>query len=284
MTPLVNTPANTAQIDYWNAQAGKTWSENQERLDRQLDGLGRAAQAVLAPAPGERLLDLGCGCGQTTLELALAAGPSGHLTGVDISAPMLEVARARPRPPAAAPVVWRQADAQTADLGEAGFDAAFSRFGVMFFADPVVAFTNIGRAVRSKGRMAFVCWRPLAENLWMRGPLEAAAPLLPPSPPADPHAPGPFAFADPDRPCALLTTAGWRNISVAPHDAMVGAGDIEETLAMSLKVGPLGAALRESPDLVLRVTDRVRAFLEGHVGDRGVELPAAVWLIRAERP
>ena len=179
---------NTAQVDYWNAVAGETWVTYQAQLDRQIQPLGAEALRVLEPAPGERVIDIGCGCGQTTLALAERVGAAGAATGVDISRPMLEVARQRPVPAGAAAPRFVEADAQAADLGRGAHDAAFSRFGVMFFADPAAAFANIRAALKPGGRMVFVCWRPLAENLWMRLPLEAAQPLLPPMPPADPAA------------------------------------------------------------------------------------------------
>ena len=142
---------NAAQVAYWNDAAGQTWAEMQEALDRQLAPLGRAAMAALAPTPGERLLDIGCGAGQTTLELAAAVAPGGEVLGLDISRPLLEVARARPAVPG---VRFLEGDAQTHAFEPAGFDGAFSRFGVMFFADPPAAFANIRRALKPGGRAA----------------------------------------------------------------------------------------------------------------------------------
>jgi SAM-dependent methyltransferase len=277
--------ANTAQAEYWNLQAGPVWAENQGRLDRQLDPLGRAAQRALDPRPGERLLDVGCGCGHTTLQLADAVAPEGVVTGIDISRPMLEVARSRA---GNAPVRFVEADAQTGDLApgvaEGAYDAVYSRFGVMFFEDPPRAFANIARAVRPGGRLAFVCWRAVTENAWMRGPFEAAAALLPPPKPGDPLAPGPFAFADPARIRAVLEGGGWTDVEIAPHDQAIGAGGVEESLALALRVGPLGAALREWPDLTGKVIDAVRAFFARHDGPGGVRLPSATWIVTARRP
>ncbi|MDF2901645.1 MAG: SAM-dependent methyltransferase, partial [Phenylobacterium sp.] len=190
--------ANADQIAYWNNAAGETWAALQDRLDRQIEPLGLRAIEAGAPQPGERVLDIGCGCGQTSFELARRVGPSGRVLGVDISAPMLEVARQRAAG-AAANVSFIEADAQTHAFQNGGFDLAISRFGVMFFDDPTAAFRNIGAALRPGGRLSFVCWRPMLENAWMATPLFAAMPLLPPLPPPDPAAPGPFAFADPER-------------------------------------------------------------------------------------
>jgi SAM-dependent methyltransferase len=276
---------NAAQAEYWNLQAGPVWVENQARLDRQLDPLGRAAQRALDPRPGEALLDLGCGCGQTSLQLAEAVAPDGLVTGVDISRPMLELARSRAPGPR---VRFVEADAQTGDLAAGlanpAYDAAYSRFGVMFFEDPPRAFANVARSVRPGGRLAFVCWRAITENAWMLGPYQAAAAHLPPQTPGDPLAPGPFAFADPSRLRAVLEAGGWTDIDLAPHDEAIGAGGVEESLAVALRVGPLGAALRESPELAPKVIDAVRAFFEAHDGPDGVRLPSATWIVTARRP
>ncbi|MBW4024646.1 MAG: class I SAM-dependent methyltransferase [Proteobacteria bacterium] len=275
---------NEAQIEFWNATAGRTWAGCQALLDRQLEPLGAEAMAALAPATGDRILDIGCGCGQTSVLLAEHAGPSGSVVGVDISEPMLAVARARPVPPGANPPTFQQADVQTADLGDAVFDAVFSRFGVMFFSDPVLAFGNIRRAMKPGGRLAFVCWRPLPLNPWMLVPMDAARPLLPPlPPPPDPTAPGPFAFADGDRVRAILTAAGFAQVQIRPHDRLIGSGNLDDAITLALRVGPLGSVLRESPDLAPAVSGVVRTALSAYVTPAGVLMPAAVWIVTAAR-
>lgn len=273
--------ANAAQIEYWNALAGETWVKYHAQLDRQIAPLGHRAQAALAVRPGEAIIDIGCGCGQTSLELAAAVGPSGSVTGIDISNPMLEIARAEAHAAGLANATFEEADAQTFGLAAARFDAAFSRFGVMFFADPVATFANLRTALKTGGRLAFVCWRPFAENLWMRIPMDAARDLLPPMPPADPLAPGPFAFSDPDRVRQILTDAGYGAVTITPFDAMIGGGDLEQTLELSLRVGPLGAVLRENPDYAALAVAAVRAALAGHVTPAGVMMPGAVWIVEA---
>jgi SAM-dependent methyltransferase len=272
---------NEAQIDYWNDAAGPTWVRFQAQLDRQLTPLGAEALRVLAPAAGERVLDVGCGCGDTSAQLAGRVGAAGAVVGVDISAPMLAVARARPVAAGAATPDFRQADAQSADLGAAAFDAIFSRFGVMFFADPQAAFANIRKSLRPGGRMSFVCWRPLAENPWMREPMEAARPFLPPAPPSDPLAPGPYAFADPDRVRGILEGAGFSGVAIDPFDARIGGADIEQTLALTFRVGPLGAALREHPQYADVLAEAVRGAISPYDTAGGVLMPAAVWIVSA---
>ena len=275
--------ANAAQVAYWNDAAGRTWADLQDRIDRQIRPLGLAAMERLAPASGEQVLDVGCGCGDTSLELARRVGPEGGVLGLDISAPMLEVARGRAEAAGARNLAFHEADAQTAAL-PGGRDAVFSRFGVMFFADPTAAFANLRSALRPGGRLGFVCWRPLAENLWMRLPAETAAGLVPPAPPPEPGAPGPFAFADPDRVRRILAEAGFTGIDLTPHDEAIGGLDLEGTVAMSFRVGPLGAILRERPDLAPLLRERVREAVSPWLRGDAVYMPSATWLVSAQNP
>lgn len=281
----VESGANADQIAYWNNAAGETWAALQDRLDRQIEPLGRRAMDAGAPKGGERVLDIGCGCGQTSLELAQRVAPAGQVLGVDISEPMLEVARRRGGEAGATNVSFLAADAQTQAFPPGGFDLAFSRFGVMFFDDPAAAFGNIAAALAPGGRLAFVCWRPMLENPWMSVPMFAALPLLPPMPPpADPTAPGPFAFADPERLRGILASAGFVDIAIAPHDQQIGGNDLEQTVAMSLRVGPLGAVLRENPELKDGVVGAIREALTQYVTPQGVMLASATWIVTAKRP
>ncbi len=282
MSETTSPSANAAQIDYWNSDAGRTWVEFQAQLDRTVEPFGREGMKALAPRQGERVVDIGCGCGQTTVELAARVGSSGAVLGVDVSAPMLEVGRRRAVPSGAARPEFRQIDAQTGDLGEQAFDAMFSRFGVMFFSDPPAAFANIRKALRPGGRLAFVCWRPFAENDWMRVPMEAGLPHLPPMPPADPTAPGPFAFADPDRVHAILAAGGFSAVTIDPFDASIVSPDVDQALDLALRMGPLGRALREHPERTPEVTDAVRRALSHRETPSGVRLPAAIWIVRAQ--
>jgi SAM-dependent methyltransferase len=273
---------NAAQAAYWNEVAGPSWAEFREGLDQQVAPLGRRAMAALEIAPADRILDIGCGAGQTSLELAQAVGVGGSVLGVDVSEPLLEIARRRAA--GARGLEFVQADAQTHDFEPGAFDAAFSRFGVMFFADPAAAFANIRRALKPGGRLAFVCWRTPAENPIMRLPMEAAGDLAPPPPPAEPGAPGPFAFADAERVKGILASAGFTAVEVTPHDDKVGSGDLETALALALRIGPLGALLRENPGLREAAAPRVRAALAERDGPDGPKLDAAVWIVTARSP
>jgi SAM-dependent methyltransferase len=278
---IQTTSSNIAQIEYWNTKAGETWAKFQEALDRQIEGLGLAAMDTLKPKEGEHIIDIGCGCGQTSLDLGSRVGAAGSVVGVDISKPMLEVARRRPRPAPDLRVTFRLLDAESDDLGGRCFDAAFSRFGVMFFGDPVAAFTNIRRSLKLSGRLVFVCWRPLNQNPWMRAPLEAALPLLPPIAPPDPTAPGPFAFADAGRVRSILRAAEFGSVKVSPFDSAIGGGTLEQTLQLALNVGPLGVALRENPERMEAVANAVSDLLSKYVTPNGVLMPAAVWIVSA---
>ena len=284
MSQIPEPSPNAAQVEYWNSVAGETWAQFQELLDRQIEPLGLAGIDVLQPVPGERIIDIGCGCGQTSLALAARVGPTGSVVGIDLSRPMLEVARRRPRSAANLRVDFRQLDAQNGDISRGVFDAAFSRLGVMFFSDPAAAFAHIRASLKPGGRLVFVCWRPLADNPWMLAPLQAASPFIPPVAPPDPTAPGPFAFADASRVRSILTHAGFAAVRIDPFDARIGSGDLEQSLKLALRVGPLGRALREHPELSGKVTGAVRNVLSKYLTRGGVLMPAAVWIVRAQNP
>jgi len=210
------------------------WAEVREPLELQLAPLGRRALEVLAPHPGESVLDIGCGGGETSLDLARAVAPDGTVVGIDLSAAVLAFAQRAAK--GCERVRFVQADAQMFPFEPASFDAAFSRFGVMFFADPTAAFINIRRSLRPNGRLAFVCWRALEENLLDILPLRAASAHLPPQPAHDPDAPGPFAFANPDRVRGILERAGFAEIEITARDQQVGSGDLDTMLAVCSRV------------------------------------------------
>lgn len=271
---------NAQQVAYWNEQAGPTWAAEHVALDRQLAPLGQRVMAELDLSAGRRILDVGCGAGETTLALAAKGA---EVVGVDISRPLLEVARRRAG--GSASVTFVEADAQTHPFPAASFDAVFSRFGVMFFADPAAAFANLRRALKPGGKLAFVCWRSPDENPILAAPLAAALQYVPaPPPPADPTAPGPFAFADADRVRGVLQRAGFTEVATTPHDAKIGGNDLDTALSLSLKIGPLGSILREHPDKREAVTDAVRELLARHDGPDGVMLDSATWIVVARAP
>jgi SAM-dependent methyltransferase len=258
------------------------WAEVREPLEHQLAPLGRRALAALAPQPGESVLDIGCGGGETALDLARAVAPDGTVVGVDLSAAVLAFARRAAA--GCARVRFVEADAQLFPFEPASFDAAFSRFGVMFFADPVAAFINIRRSLRPNGRLAFVCWRGLEDNALDFVPLSAASAHLPPQPAHDPDAPGPFAFANPDRVRGILQRAGFGEIEITAHNEQVGSGDLDTMLEVCSRVGALGRILRENPELRTAALPAVRSALAAHDGPEGVRLNAATWVVTARAP
>ncbi len=274
-------PLNADQIEFWNGPAGQRWAAYQERMDLTMNAITDAAIPFAKAQPGERVLDIGCGSGTTTLLLAMAVAPEGSAAGVDISVPMLNVARARAAAQNA-DVAFVEADASVHDF-QPVFDLVFSRFGVMFFAEPVSAFTNIKKALAPRGRLAFVCWRTPQENLWASVPMMAAKHLLPPQDPVDPYAPGPFAFAEKNRLADILRDAGFHGISIEPYDAVMNIGaTIEAASAMMLDIGPLSRAARELDEPSrARIRQAVGEALVKYETPSGVTPPAAVWLVGA---
>jgi SAM-dependent methyltransferase len=220
--------------------------------------------------------------GVRPLDLARAVAPDGTVVGVDLSAAVLAFAQRAAK--GCERVRFVQADAQVFPFEPASFDAAFSRFGVMFFADPTAAFINIRRGLRPNGRLAFVCWRALEGNPLDIVPLRAASAHLPPQPAHDPDAPGPFAFANPDRVRGILERASFEEIEITARDEQVGSGDLDTMLAICSRVGALGKILRENPELRAATLPAVRSALAAHDGPDGVRLNAATWVVTARAP
>jgi SAM-dependent methyltransferase len=249
-----------------------------ERINRPVgDAVARAVQ----PALGDRVLDVGCGAGATTLDMARLVGPGGRCVGVDISQPLLEAARQAAEAEGAAPTGFIEADAQVYSFEDGSFDAAISRFGVMFFDDPNAAFANLRRALRRDGRLAFASWRSAADNPLSLVPVVASAPFLPPRPQPAKEAPGRFAFADRDRVRGILERSGWRDIAIEPLDVPTPVS-FEELMALSLQLGTLGPVLRDQPQAVRdQVRDAVAASLRPYVVDGVVPMNAACWLVTA---
>jgi len=274
---------NAQQAEYWNDVAGPKWVDLSEAINRQIEPLGQAAMDLAGIAPGQSVLDVGCGCGQTSLELAGRVGPEGRVEGVDLSEPML--AAARERSAGVDNLRFTAADAQSHDLGEGSYDRIFSRFGVMFFADPQSAFVNLRRALRSGGGMAFVCWQEIGRNPWMAVPGAAVARHVELQRPADPHAPGPFAFSDADRVIGLLGAAGFEKIDcqALEQPLTIGRGMTREQLVeFSLQMGPAGAAMREADDALRgRLRDAVAEAIEPYLAEDALVMDSACWIFSA---
>ena len=266
---------NKEQADYWNDRAGNTWAELQDRLDTLLKPLSEAGLRAANVQDGERVLDVGCGCGDTSIALAAAGG---LVQGVDLSQPMLERAQARSNQ-----VEFIRGDAASFTPKQP-YDLIFSRFGVMFFTDPTSAFKHLHSTLTGHGRLVFVCWQAPAANPWMSITGRAIAPYLPQSEsPTDPTAPGPFAFADADHVHAILSDSGFQNIRLNAFSAALHVGnDPQDALKLQTRVGPAARVMAElDGETRDQALDAARTALAAHQADNGIHLDAAVWIASA---
>ncbi|MGI9370225.1 MAG: class I SAM-dependent methyltransferase [Ruegeria sp.] len=268
-------------LAFWNGQGGRSWVERQEHTDVTLANVTEALLAFASPATGERVLDVGCGCGAPSLEFARAVAPTGRVVALDISGPMLAEAKARSSAAEINNIVWRQEDPATATLDE--YDLLISAFGNMFFGDPIGAFANMRRAAGTDARMAFVCWRSLGENPWMEVPMKAVERHLPPRPKPIANAAGMFAFSNPERISEVLTNSGW----ASPHvekldtDLDIAAGrGLNEAVLQSTQIGAVNSWLRNQPEEIRsRAIVSLGEALSPFADDASVRLPAAMWLV-----
>jgi SAM-dependent methyltransferase len=275
---VVNTDAEA----YWS-HAAAAWVELEEHLEDVVAVPGRLAMEALGLEPGHRVLDVGCGAGATTVELARRVAPDGLVLGADIAPGMIERARERATT-TGLPVGFERADAQVHDLGEGAFDAAYSRFGVMFFADPVAAFANIRRALRSGSRLGFACWQEPVRNEWMLVPAAAALAVLGAAPPpVGPDEPGPFAFADAGRVRSILQGAGFDAVQVESHEdaVTVDEADIDRVARANSRVGLVDRLLQEAPERRGDVVDAIAAALRERLDDGVVRAGRAFHVVTA---
>ena len=271
------------QVAYWSGPGGERWVRGHRRSEAMMVGIADIALDRAAARAGESVVDIGCGCGATTVALAERVGPAGHVLALDVSAPIL--AAARERLGGLPQVETVLADAASHEFRPASADLLFSRFGVMFFGDPTAAFGNLRRALKPGGRLAFACWRQPRENPWMMTPLEAVRRHAPAPPRPGPEEPGPFSFADQARVARILTAAGFGPVEFEPLDLMVdlasGQG-LEAAVETALGVGPSARALEDQPDQVRAAAAvDLRKTLSAYLVGRSVRLAAAVWLVRA---
>lgn len=272
---------NIEQAEYWNATTGRTWVELQEILDEVLAPIADAVVDAGFPGVGGRVLDLGCGSGTTTLQMAQRLGEAGGCLGVDISQPLVDAAVRRAREAGISSAEFVAGDAQVHPFEPAGFDAAISRFGVMFFEDPAAAFANIRRALKPGGRLAFAAWRSPAQNPFMTTAAMAAGPLLPGFEPPDPEAPGQFAFARSDRVRQILTAAGWTDVEIEPLDEPASLGE-RELVSYVSRMGPVGLALQalDAPSRAPIIEAVLKAYAPFFQGGAAV-FNLACWLVTA---
>jgi SAM-dependent methyltransferase len=277
--------SDDSQREFWNRRAD-AWERRALAVDAFSDEYGMPAIEALAVRPGERIVDIGCGPGTTTMELARRVAPDGVVVGVDISDRMIAAARRRSDAAGIGNVTFEVADAGVEPLGE-GVDAVFSRFGVMFFPAPADAFANIATALRPGGRAAFAVWAALGENPWMFLPTMLAAGVLATEPaiPA-PGAPGPFSLADPDEVVRLLGGAGFVDVDIEPLTGtrVIADATAADDVAVLLEVGPLGEAYEAADEAtrdaaIAAIIDGIGSYRE----DSGWRLPGRAQLITARR-
>ena len=274
---------NDAQADYWSSDAGRKWITHEAAMDASMTAVLDRVLALAALAPGQRVLDIGCGAGATTGAAAARVGPTGHVTGADISTPLL--ARARERFAGADRIDFLRADAQTHDFGGARFDRVISRFRVMFFADPEAAFANIRRAMLPGARLAFACWGDPAHIPWFAIPAGIAAARLGPAPEAEPTAPGPTAFRDAARVRDILSAAGFSDVgSVTENIPIRPPGTPRDVAELAGNLGPASFLLRhhegDAEDRRV-IVDGIAAALPPYETETGITLPCEVHLITA---
>lgn len=272
-------PNQDEQIQLWNGSAGERWVRHQGLTDHAIEAFGRALFGHLDLALGESVLDIGCGGGTSLLQIAKEVGPTGRVLGLDASQALLDHARASAK-------LIPQAEFLMEDASQVHlppeFDVLFSRFGIMFFPDPVAAFRNLQRALKPGGRFAFTCWQSRAHNPWSSVPLEAILPLVPEPPPAPiPRAPGPFAFEDKDHFKQTLHAAGFTNIRIESIQAPVplGFGGVQAAVDFTLSVGPsAGLTERQSPEVQTQIRARLTELFADHPEGQ-VTLPGTAWLV-----
>ena len=278
---------NSEQIAEWNGVLGQRWVAMQREIDRIVVPFGDAALKAAAPQPGERVIDIGCGCGDTSIEIARIVGEAGTVLGIDVSQPMLEVARSRGALDNCANLAFRDGDASEAGL-PANTDLLFSRFGVMFFSHPSQAFSHLRESLRTGGRCVFVCWRAPRDNPWAMAPLSAARTALDVTQaPTDPNAPGPFAFADEGRLRTILSSAGFGAIDIQRFDAAIALGATPRSAAeFAVQMGPAARFVREvgaeHVPVILEAVERSFAPLAAQDGH--VSLNGSTWIVAAANP
>jgi SAM-dependent methyltransferase len=288
-TPMTDAPIhadNAAQAEYWGGRAGRSWRDHQERQDELLRPISDRLLAAADARPGERVIDVGCGAGATTIDFAARVAPGGEVLGIDISEPLLSRARERIGPHL--PARFAYADATVHEAEPHLADLLVSRFGVMFFADPARAFANLRRGLRPGGRLVFVCWREAKQNQWMVVPLREVMKHAPPLPETNPEDPGPFAFANEARVRRILSEAGFADIHLVADDLdldiATGQG-LDVAVAGALAIGPASRALDgQSESVRAAAAADVRAALAARAVGQTVPLGAAIWIVSAVNP
>jgi SAM-dependent methyltransferase len=280
------TEIRPSMSEYWNASAGDHWAANHERYDDLLGGYGRAAISALDVEADEHVLDVGCGAGGMTLDIARLLAPRGTVVGIDLSHQMIAVARERAGAEGLTNVEFVEGDVTTHPFEASSFHAFTSRFGVMFFEDPSGAFRHLAGLLAPGGRAAFVCWQTATANEWLTVPMGAIAQHVAGPPESDPNAPGPFAFADADRLRSILEAAGFEDVMLDPvsMDQRLGS-DVDEAVAFVMGRSSVQALFTGAPDATREAAAAsVRDVLGPHARDGGIFLSGAAWLVTGHLP
>ena len=278
---------NKNQKDFWSGKGGDIWVERQNAMDTMLSPLGEAALNKLNFNEEENVLDIGCGCGHTTLNIAKRIGPSGNVTGLDISEPMLKRAKESASEMSITNTSFKCVDVQTEDLGDQIYSAAFSRFGVMFFEDSIAAFKNINKSLISGGYLSFVCWQSPAVNPWQSLFIQEVKKFLDlPSPP--PRSPGPFAFMESEYVSSILEESKFQDITIEGHEAevnMFSGRSLSDSVKDYISINPVVTQmLKESSENQIAeiVNSGIEAF-SPYYSEKGLIFPSATWLVTARK-
>jgi len=280
--------ANADQAEYWNSAPAERWVTHQADFDQRLRPLGDALIGRAAVRRGERVIDVGCGTGSTTMELAELVGPEGSVLALDLSQPMLALARRHSAEHGLDNVRFLCADAQSHRFELAAHDLLISRFGVMFFSDPIAAFANLRTALRSGGRLGFVCWAALERNPWFALPLAVGERMLGPAEPQPPRAPGPLAFSETGYIEEILAAAGFAKVAISTVAIRLpGASTATAEAEFACLAGPLARLIRTrepGPAMVRAIVREVTEGLQPYQSEAGVRIPATVHYVEARQP
>jgi SAM-dependent methyltransferase len=278
---------NKAQADYWSSIPGLKWIKFEDELDVVFDSVNQELIRRARPKPGERLLDIGCGTGATTRAFSQHLGPSGYVTSLDISAPLLKQAESRATE-FETESRFCLLDAQHDEISGAPFDIATSRFGVMFFSDPIAAFTNVRRHLKPDGRLVIAAWAPIKGNPWFKVPKEAAAARLGPPDPSYPNAPGPLGFQNRDYVVEALEEAGFKDaVGSVVNLELNHPGPLRDVAALASNIGPAARILKKYDGNKSDIEAIIQSVLEKfQVFDtsNGACIPARINFFEATNP
>ena len=272
-------------IEFWNGDGGRKWVNYKDRMDITLSPFGQKAIESARILDGERVLDLGCGCGNTTFEIANRVGADGYVQGMDVSRPILAEAKARILTGKERNISFEFSDAQKHVFNSDEFDVIYSRFGVMFFDDPISAFNNIRQSLVAGGRLAFVCWQPIKMNQWVSLPFDVVSKHIPLPPDDDPEQPGAFSLGNKDRLMRVLSEAGYSDISIEPFHSSFNLGaDLYQAIEFITDMGPASYVINEeehSRELIASIVNDLNKELIPYINGNGVSLDAATWIVTA---